>query len=815
MAVATMVLWLAVPPRCGATTSGSGLPIADAVLRERWTAAWLACPDAPERDAGVFRFRKRLELAAPPDRFVVHASGDQRFVLFVNGRRVGAGPARGDLAHWRFETFDLAPYLVRGPNLLVALVWSFGTQAPAAQVSDRTGFVLQGDGAGERIANTDASWQCAAERGHEPWPEGTRALREEAHQYFVVGPGERMDAARYDWDWAQIPTPGAPSGRWRPAVAYDRPSPRTITEGPGWGLSPEGRLLVPDELPAMEYRPESAGAIVRAIGIRTPQAFPAAALSVAPHTHATILLDRKTLTTAYPRLGFSGGRGARVRLTYQEALVADGFHKGNRDAISDKRMLGFSDEIVPDGGRDRAFEPLWWRTWRYLEIDAVTADAPLTLESLTAHATGYPFERRARLETDDATLARILDVGWRTARLCAHETYFDCPYYEQQQYVGDTRIQALVSYTNAGDDRLARQAIEAFDVSRSFEGLTSARHPTNAPQYIPPFSLLWIGMVHDFWMYRGDPDFVRARLPGTRSVLEWFLARTSPSGLVGRTPWWTFLDWAADFEAGVPPRDADGSSAPVTLQLVLALREAADLEQALGDPRRAVPYRERADAAADAVRRSCWDEGRGLVADRTNRDRFSQQTNILALLAGAVPSDRRGEVLDRVLAAGMPLVRESAGPAGPTKASYYFRFYLARALDALGRGDEYLPQLEPWREMLELGLSTWAETPFDTTRSDCHAWSAHPNYDVLTIVAGIRPASPGFAAVRIEPHLGALERLAATMPHPKGTIAVAYRRNGDALEADVTLPEAVSGTLAWRGETRPLVPGRQTVRVPR
>ena len=285
-----------------------------------------------------------------PPRFVVHVSGDQRFVLFANGRRVGSGPARGDLDFWRFESFDLAPYLAPGRNLLVALVWSFGTQAPGAQIGDRTGFVLQGDGPGERLADSDGSWQCAPEPGHEPWPEGMRALREEAHQYVVVGPGERLVAARYDWDWARLPEAGAANGRWQPAVAYDQPSPRTISNGPGYALSPEGRLLVPDELPPMEYRDVPAGAVVRATGVADAGGFPHAPLTIPPHTTASLLLDRRELIAAYPELAFSGGNGARVRLSYQEALVGDGFRKGNRDVIAGKSMLGYSDEVLPDGG---------------------------------------------------------------------------------------------------------------------------------------------------------------------------------------------------------------------------------------------------------------------------------------------------------------------------------------------------------------------------------------------------------------------------------------------------------------------------------
>ena len=71
--------------------------------------------------------------------------------------------------------------------------------------------------------------------------------------------------------------------------------------------------------------------------------------------------------------------------------------------------------------------------------------------------------------------------------------------------MGDTRIQALISLYVDGDDRLMRKAIKMYDYSRSYEGITTSRYPSRVPQYIPPFSLYWINMVHDYWMYRDDP----------------------------------------------------------------------------------------------------------------------------------------------------------------------------------------------------------------------------------------------------------------------------------------------------------------------
>jgi hypothetical protein len=144
-----------------------------------------------------------------------------------------------------------------------------------------------------------------------------------------------------------------------------------------------------------------------------------------------------------------------------------------------------------------------------------------------------------------------------------------------------------------------------------------------------------------------------------------------------------------------------------------------------------------------------------------------------------------------------------------TAATYYFRFYLARAVEHAKLGDQYLQLLGPWRTMLNLGLTTWAESP-EPTRSDSHAWSAHPNYDLLTIVAGIRPASPGFKSIEIQPHTGELKHMSVKMPVPGGIVSVEYNRGARGIDAEVTLPQGMTGTLLWRGRKTKLH-GHQTL----
>jgi alpha-L-rhamnosidase len=378
--------------------------------------------------------------------------------------------------------------------------------------------------------------------------------------------------------------------------------------------------------------------------------------------------------------------------------------------------------------------------------------------------------------------------------------------------VGDTRIQALISYAVSGDDRLARQAIAAIDNSRIPDGITTSRYPSRLPQFIPTFSLLWVGMVQDFSTYRDDAEFVREHLPGTRTVLDWFLRHERSDGLIGKLPWWPFVDWTDGFEGGVPPQDPDGGSTAITLQFIEALRDAAELEQSLGDAGRAQLYTDRADKAVEALRKLCWDEDAGLIADTPARSHFSQQANALAVWLDVIPREKQRGVLTKALAAHSAVSK--TGALTLSEASYYFRFYLTRAMEHAGMADAYLSTLQPWRDMLKMGLTTWAETP-EPTRSDSHAWSAHPNFDLLRVVAGIRPGASRFSEIVIEPHLGSLQSVSAAMPHPKGRIEVAYSPAlGGGTTAKIRVPEGVPARLVWKGRTYTLRSGEQTVQLP-
>ncbi|WP_373331205.1 alpha-L-rhamnosidase-related protein [Salmonirosea aquatica] len=759
-------------------------------LETAWDANWITHPAIKGDEFGIYLFKKTFQVNEKPGSFIVHVSADNRYKLYVNGKYITNGPARGDQLHWRFESLDIGPYLAQGSNIVSAVVWNFAQYRPVAQHSVRTGFILQGNTARERIINTDSTWKVLKSEAYRPLPVRLNA-------YYVVGPGEAFDGGAYAWDWE---AKGAADTGF---VAAKSLGPGNPAKGLGkYGIVPP-HVLVRRTIPLMEEHLQRFKAVRRSskdidegfIGGST-------ALTIAPNTQLTILLDQGQLTNAYPLLTFSQGQGSTIKLTYAESLVDAEGRKGNRDVVENKKIVGNSNVIKPDGGKNRTYETLWWRTFRYVQLDIETKNEPLVLNDFQSRYTGYPFEEKAVFETQVPTLDQIWDVSWRTQLLCSGENYFDCPYYEQLQYTGDTRIQCLISTYVSGDTRLYKNALQSFHDSFNSIGLTQSRYPSYDPQYIPTFSLVWITMLHDYLKLRKDDGTVAGMMPAVLSVLDWYEKRLDANDLLGNMEWWMFVDWVDAWDSGIPPGVGSTQSTTISLQYVYTLQKAVELMRRYGYPEQAKHYDQVAKRIQGAVNKLSWDAQRGLYADTPSGKNFSQHTNIFALLSGTSSAERSAALMDKVIQG-----------TDMAPASYYFSFYLMEALRKTNKEDQYLELLGPWEDMLKKGLTTFAERA-DPTRSDCHAWSASPMYFFLSMVCGIEPAGPGFEKVTVAPHLGKLPSVKGAVPHPNGMIEVSLKRKGKSgVEGTVQLPASLTGTFRWGQQTLNLKGGANSISI--
>lgn len=768
------------------------------IERGYWPAQWIGCRNCLKTPfVAVFR----LKFTSGEDGFSrIHVSADERYELYLDGQFIGRGSERGDRENWYYETYELT--LAKGEHTLAARVWALGDKAPYAQMSVRPGFILAAEGALEGVISTGiARWEAR--------PLGGYSFHVD-QAVFGTGANLTLDGNQYSFGWET----GAGDG-WELV--------ETLHEGNNGPLRNEVKpihLMRPATLPPMleqEIRagkvrfadtPESDdtrrirvtdGNTNRELAEQWQALLEGGSVTVASGQKQRIVVDLDNYYCAYPEIITSGGRGSRIRVLWAEALFQqpEAHTKGNRDEIEGKFFFGVGDWFLPDGGDLRKFDTLWWQAGRYLEILVETAEEPLTINGLTLRETHYPFEMESHFGSSDPRMQEVIPIAVRAIQMCSHETYMDCPYYEQLQYVGDTRLEALVTYIMTRDDRLARKSIHLFNQSRTNDGLTFSRYPSRVKQVIPPFSLYWIAMVYDYLMWRGDTGFVQQQIKGVRAVTDAFMEFRNSQGLIEAPKGWNFVDWVPAWTWGIPPEGEFGTSGILNWHMVYTLGLVARLEEYAGDHELVGRARRVAREIADASVETFWDERRGLFADDPGKKHFSEHAQAFALLSGLVPSEISGRVLQELV-----MAREIS------RATIYFTHYLFEVFGQAGRMHELFDRLNLWFTLDEGGFRTTFESP-EPSRSDCHAWGAHPIYHYFATFLGIRPVEPGLKKVVIRPQTGPLETMKGSLVHPDGgVISVDVIRKGqETLTGQVELPPGVSGTLVVNGRSREIGAG--------
>lgn len=753
----------------------------DAGIRVRYPldgATWIWHPEARAGERSVVRFQLDFELPGPAD-LEVDLSADQRYCLSCDGIEASRGPDRAELGGWSFSRLRLP--LRAGPHRLEVLAWWLPEkERPSAQVSARPGFALVGLGTwGERVSTGIAPWRAAEVKC---W---TTLPRNRDLSYHVIGAGFAIDGSVADGDSADA----MEVARGRDDLTGQVSTPWRLAPSP---LPEQARALVA----AGRIRLVGEGTST-AIGQETgPGKFAGLArgepVTVPAGSSVQVLWDLEEYVCGYTRLVLAGGSGASVEVEWAEALYENPSPtartaKGDRAACAGKFWLGFGDRFLHPGG-EHAYESPWWRSGRWLRLVIRTTDEPLVIMDARPLRTGYPFTR-AWAFAADRDLGGTLDLCEAGLRNCVHETFVDCPYYEQLQYVGDTRVQALAWLVASGDPRPVRRALELFDRSRWVNGFVAERCPAGHLQMSSTYSLVQPHLLRDYAWWADDLDFVRGLLPGTRSALEYAIAGIGADGLPSRWPGWNFVDWVArpDWRYGVPGGDSRAVESPIALHLPLALDAAARVEDALGDPDVARRWRRIGAAVMGRIVEVFYDATRGVLADDAAHRRWSEHAQAMALDCAFLPAELRPGL---VAALVQP-------PDDFALASVYFSHHVHEALLRAGEVEAFLNRLGFWEDLRRLNFVTTVEAP-EPARSDCHGWGAHPLYHALSALAGVRPAAAAFARVRITPRLGPLRYVRAVVPHPRGEVEVDLRREGETLVARIASP--VGGEIEWAGQ---------------
>ena len=731
-------------------------------------------PDGLEKAPSHFlRFRRDFD-AIDGEPLEIDVSADERYVLLLDGKEISRGPHRGLANRWHYQSYRIAG-LEPGAHRMEAVCWQLGEHAPLAQVSVRGGFILKASG----------RYDAALTTGKAEWRVGrlvnTRMTKKAHIRMFGVGSCCEVKGTSFLGEEPQA---------WSAARVVRKPVKTWA------GLILQGWLLFPTALRDMMFERKAPGRIVRGTDVLKP------GTTIPAHAKTEAIWDLGDYYCGYPFLRTDGGAGAKVTWMWAECLTDKDGKKGDRSAWQglDVRGIG-GDAFLPDGRADAVFTTPWWRCGRWCKIVIETADEPLTLRNVEFAETRYPAGMRARFDCDDPFVAAIQPLCARALEMCMHEHFFDCPYYEQQMYPGDSRVQYLVSGLFDTEDRLVRNAITIFDSDRRENGMTSFNCPTRGTQEGFGFACCEVMMHGDYAWQHANRNWLRTRSAGMNHTLMGFEEFVREDGLVTKTPGWNFVDWVPRWSGGVPPEgDSEKPNAELNLQYLAALRSAVRAEEALGETALAEHWRGRADRLARAIKAEFWCPDRSLFASTAARRDFSEHAQCLALLCDVVTGDEAAACFKSLVET-----------PGLDRGTIYYKHYLFETFFRFGRGDLFFANLGFWKDCRKWGLSTILETPTIDSRSDCHGWGAHPLWHLHTGVAGVRSAAPWYEKVLVAPRPGHLGLIRSSTPTPKGFVELDLRFDGGKTSGTVTLPAGLGGTFEWKGSRIPIAAGRNSI----
>lgn len=689
-----------------------------------WTSDW---EEIPHKEPVIVYFRKEFEKAGK-----IKISANCRYKLYINDIFVQEGPQKGTTEAAFVDTADVSAYLQQGKNVAAIEVLYYPEKSekrndslyyspfPCLYIADAEYHELDG---------TQGWKYCYADH--------------------IKVTGEPFAPAPIHG--SEIAAGNSCLKGWRQVDAEDG----CFQDAKPYGFFEVNKPIAPFHMvertiPAMEHH---AGKFTEVVCVRRPDGQGQeivktqwekllkgeTALEISPNTTQIVEITAGEEMCGYPSIKLAGGAGAQIRWIYAESygipqedvITPMGVRhlppvKNDRTDYQNGSISGAEDLYTVSGhgttGLPECYEPYLFRTFRFIRIEITTREQGMSVLSYDYCTTGYPLIVKNHPVSEREEYNKIWDISLRTLKRCMHETYVDCPYYEQLQYTMDSRAEILFTYEVAEDDRLARQCMDSFRKTQRSDGMIQASAPAQGVNVIPGFSIFYILMVHDHMRYFGDRELVKKHFSCIDGILRYFDEHLTEKGLVGSVggvlfahKYWSFVDWCAEWDEtiGVPKAGLQGERS-ITMESLLylyGLKAASELAGFIGRDGVAEEYLNRAAAVSDAIRKYCMDE-QGMIQDGPGLPLYSTHCQVWAILNDIVTKEQ-----------GKKNLMATYRVKGIPQCSVSMSFYLFLACEKLGILKEMDSMWNPWREMLQNNLTTCVEN-FTDQRSDCHAWGS-------------------------------------------------------------------------------------------
>ncbi len=763
------------------------------------------------------QFRYDFELKKVPGKAPFFITADKSYRLHVNGNYVCRGPARGYQSHWPFDEVDIKKHLRAGKNWISIEAYTPGISTFQYLHHTKAGMICAAKWGEFEIHSSAEKWGNS-----ETPPKEAKWKMRRASAYNVetcrlsmqLDFQEDFNAAKDDRSWifsSEEPTGwcakyfpevgqqilSTPFGqppydsvepRGIPMLREDIIKPASVTSAGVGSCSGDYKMCKNISWHFIDSEFSSVRKWEKENSVKSVSGKDFLEITVNPvgkGKFRSITVDMGEFAVGNLIVDVEGAGGEEILDFHYFQCLREGipvFLKPGEGC-----HVALASRLRPAKGK---MEHEFYHTigGRHFSIVARDVTKPMKIK-LSLRTSYYPFTMKGNFKSSDNVLNDIYSICRHTQQICSLDAYVDTPWREQAQWWGDARVQAANTFFIDGDARLLARGIHSIAGQRAPQGLTYGHAPTSSGWCIlPDFSLTWILTIWDYYWQTGDLNVFLEQHSRIKEILEYFesLEVRDENGLLVYDPrFWLFEDWSNLPKERVPTF--------LNLWHLITLEYYAKLLKLTGKIKRFKKCNAEISSRRKLIEKKLFDNKTGLFCaclDKNGKQsgEASVHDQIMVLMLNLKPEFHDNMIEKRIL----PYLKsEKASWPVP---SAFWATYVFETMGKCGYGNEVIKFIrEKWSPMLSTG-TTWEGYDWtETAGGSCsHAWTAHPSFHFVNILAGIRQLGPAWESVEFSPQLiEGIDFAEASVPSPKGEIKARWERKGGKIEAVVKIPSGM------------------------
>ncbi|MGD0767827.1 MAG: family 78 glycoside hydrolase catalytic domain [Tepidisphaeraceae bacterium] len=712
---------------------------------EDWKAKWII-PPAKDKALDEPYLRRLFTLDDVPQSAIARVNVMGWFELYANGVKVGQdviSPAVTDYSKRSlYLTYDLKPYLLKGPNCIGLWMsrgwyWLGRRGVDYDQPIARVQLDMTVDGK-PRMIGTDANWRCKTS--------GRSILGKWSWDNFG---GEQVDARLDEPAWS---SPQFPASDW--AAVSEVPPPPVPAE-----VQRTAADRVIKTVPAVSCTDLGGGFYALDFGVNLTG----------------------WLSLRLPRLR----AGQVVTIHYSDTSVSR----------KDFQTHNQQDRFISAGTDGEIFADKFnYHGFRYATIEGLPS-APQARDA-QALAIGADWEPGGSFQCSNPLINRMHDVDLWTLRSLSQGGYLsDCPHRERLGYGGDGQVSIESCVSNFWMPAFYEKwTTDWRDVQDPLTGYIPHMAPQGEGGGGPPWGAGLQALTWRLNLYYDDRRALQENYQACRRYVEWIESHAQDGIVRAYGGQWDFIgDW-------VPPGPVNGDQWNFPSRtaaecfnncyLVYLVDQLAQMADAIGLPDQAKVYRDQAEAMRPRIQAAFYDSGKQFYA-------VDQQAyQLMPLLTRVTPQNLRGEVTKNLQ--DEILVKNK----GHLDTGMLGTYFLIQYLQETGRDDLLWTVVAQttypgWGYMLDRGATTWWEQ-WNGGPSRIHACFNSLDGWFYQGLAGIRPdpTAPGFKKIIIKPAIvGDLTWVKADYDSLHGRIVSQWEYKDARLSMHVVIPANTTATI--------------------